>query len=269
MAEELNKDAAPGTEVKPDDKQTPTYTEDEQRAIEGGWKPKDQWEGPEDEWKPAKAFLEFGELKNKLQESEKDKKKLNKMVQLMKDHHLQVRQAAYEDALKTLREERKAALASEDFAKAESLRDQIDDLRDRKVNERPLPADVEKNIQEQVQEPDPEFFKFVDRNPWYKPGGRDEMSKKADQLGYAYAQGNPDWGFKEVIAQVEKDIKKLYPEKFSTPRSPVNEPGTRGTGTGGKQKEDVNLTPEQKAIADGFKMSYEDYAKELKSYGGR
>lgn len=254
--------------TEPTDQQTPQYTPEEHRAIAEGWKPKDQWEGDESEWKPAKAFLEFGELKNKLQESEKEKKKLNKVVELMKNHHLQVRQSAYEDALKTLRAERQAALKDENFARAEELRDRIDDLRDRQATDRALPADVQKNVDEQAHEPDPEFFKFLDRNPWYKPNGRDEMSKKADALGFAYAQANPDWGFKDVIEQVEKDIKRLYPEKFSTPRSPVNEPGAKGGG-GGKAKESVSLSAEEKAVAAQFGMTEEQYAKELKTYKGR
>ncbi len=268
---ELDKLVADTKVDQPDQKQTPEYTPDEQKAMSEGWKPKDQWEGAEDEWKPAKVFLEIGELKNKLQSADQDRKKLNKVVALMKDHHLQVRQAAYEEALKTLREERKAALASEDFAKAEELRDRIDDIRDRKVNDRVLPPDVQRKVDEQAHEPDPAFFEFLDRNPWYKPAGpntrQDEMSKEADALGFAVAQQNPDWDFKTVITEVEKKIRKLYPEKFATPRSPVNEGGSRGSGSSGT-KETVRLSEEQLAVAKSFNMTPEQYAKELKSYKG-
>lgn len=256
--------------VVEDDTQSdePQYSEEETIAMARGWKPKDEWDGAEDEWKPAKAFNEYGELKEKLLDKEKETKKLNKVVQLMKDHHLKVREAAYSDALKTLRAERQEALKSDDFAKAEQIRDQIDDLKDRVANDRPLPDHIEDVIEEQTAEPDPAFFEFLDRNPWYKPGGVDAVSKKADALGYAYAQSNPEWEFKDVIKQVEKDIRKLYPEKFERPRQAVNEPGSRNQPVNSGVTK-VKLSAEEAAVAKEFGMTPEQYAKELKSYRGR
>lgn len=243
------------------------YTEEETIAMARGWKPKEEWDGDEAEWKPAKAFNEYGELKEKLLEKEKEAKKLNKVVQLMKDHHLRVREAAFQDAMKTLRAEKAKALEAEDFKKAELIRDQIDDLRERVDNDQPLPAHIEEEIEAESGEPDPAFFEFMDRNPWYKPGGRDEVSKKADALGYAYAQSNPDWDFKDIIKQVEKDIRKLYPEKFERPRQAVNEPGARRAGSGSSEK--VKLSAEQLEVAKTFGMTPEEYAKELAGYKGR
>lgn len=243
------------------------YSEEEVVAMARGWKPKEEWDGPEDEWKPAKAFNEYGELKEKLLEKEREAKKLNKVVQLMKDHHLKVREAAFNDALKTLRAEKAKALEAEDFKKAEIIRDQIDDLKDRVANDQPLPDHIEEEIEAQSQEPDPAFFEFLDRNPWYKPGGRDEASKKADALGYAYAQSNPDWDFKEIIKQVEKDLRKLYPEKFERPRQVVNEPGARAGGS--RPAGTVKLTEAERAVAREFGMTEAEYAKELGTYKGR
>jgi hypothetical protein len=265
---DLELDVVPPVETPPEDVQTPEYTEEETIAMARGWKPKEDWDGPEDDWKPAKAFNEYGELKEKLLEKEKEAKKLNKVVTLMKDHHLRVREAAYNDALKTLRAERQEALKADDFAKAEQIRDQIDDLKDRAYNEQPLPDHIEEVIEENTRDPDPAFFEFLDRNPWYKPGGKDEISKRADALGIALAQTNPDMEFKDLIKLVEKDIRKLYPEKFTSPRQVVNEPGARGTGAGPSSGK-VKLSAEEAAVAKEFGMTPEEYAKELKSYRGR
>jgi hypothetical protein len=264
-------DQTPAVEVEVEgegESQTPEYSEEETLAISRGWKPKEEWDGPEDEWKPAKAFNEYGELKERLLEKEKEAKKLNKVVQLMKDHHLRVREAAYNDAIKSLKAERAAALEKEDFSKAELIRDQIDDLKDRAENDQPLPDHIEEVIEQNSQEPDPAFFQFLDRNPWYKPGSSDPASKKADSLGYAYAQANPDWDFKDIIKEVEKDIRKLYPEKFERPRQVVNEPGSRAAGSR-PSTEKVKLSAEQLEIAKAFDMTPEEYAKQLKTYGGR
>jgi hypothetical protein len=249
-----------------DSKQTPEYTEDETIALARGWKPKDEWDGPEDEWKPAKVFNQIGELKEKLQAKDADNKKLNKVVQLMKQHHLQVRQSAYEQAVKDLKAQREAALESEDLIKAERIKDQIDDIKDRFRADDALPAHVEKEIASSTNEPDPELFAFMDRNPWYKPNSTDPMSKKADALGWAYKNEDPSLSFKEIIKLVESDIRKLFPDKFSTPRNPVNEPGSRAAPS--KSESRVSLTEEQRAVARSFGMTDAEYAKELKSYKG-
>lgn len=245
---------------------TPEYTEEETLAMTRGWKPKTEWDGEEGEWKTAKAFNEIGELKEKVSASEKELKKSNKVIQLMKEHHLKVRQNAYKEAVEALKAERTAALKEQDFAKAEEIRDQIDEVKDKFQNDDKLPANVEKEVA--AQEPDPAFLEFVDRNPWYKVGpSANEMSKKADAIGWAYKQQDPDLSFKEIIAKVEKDIRKLYPEKFDAPKNPVNDTGTRGSNKGNESK--VKLSDEEKAVAKSFGMTEEEYAKELASYKGR
>src|SRR4051812_23847991 len=138
---------------------------EEQRALAKGWKPKEDWDGPEDEWKPAKVFNEIGELKDKLSAQERDLKKSLKIANLMKEHHLNVRQTAYQQAVQDLKAQRVEALKEENFAQAEQIRDQIDDIQNRFKNDRPLPPAVEAEVRQASQDPDPEYFAFTDRNP--------------------------------------------------------------------------------------------------------
>lgn len=247
----------------------PEYSEEETLAMSRGWKPKEEWDGPEDEWKPAKVFNEIGELKEKIASSEKDLKKSHKVISLMKEHHLRVRQNAYKEAMEALRMEKHKALEEQDFARAEKLRDEIETVRDRFQNEDVLPRAVEAKLREenQVGDPDPEFYAFVNRNPWYKPNGANEMSKKADALGWAYKQEDPNLTFPEIIKKVEKDIRRLFPEKFESPRNPVNEGGTRSSNAASGSK--VKLTDAEKEVAKSFGMTEAEYAKELQSYRGR
>jgi hypothetical protein len=249
-----------------DTNEAPQATPDEVKAREKGWKPKEEWEGPEDEWKPAKVFNEIGELKERLSEREKDLKKSNKVLTLMKEHHTNVRKVAYEQAIQDLKAQKVQALEADEFAKAEKIKDQIDDIQTRFKNHDELPPQIQKEVEALTQEPDPEFYAFLDRNAWYKPGGKDEMSKEADELGLAFKVANPNASFKELVASVEKKIRKLYPEKFERPNNPVNEGGTRTSSESPKGK--VKLTDEQLAIAKGFNMTPEAYAKELDSYRG-
>lgn len=250
----------------PQTEEPPQLTEDEQRATSKGWKPKDQWEGDENDWKPAKVFNEIGELKEKLSVQEHTLKKTNKVVQLMKEHHLNVRQSAYEQAIKDLKTQRAEALENDRFGEAEKIRDQIEDVNTRYKTDNVLPAHIEKEVST-ASDPDPEYFAFMDRNAWYKPGGKDELSKEADALGAAYKLQHPEAPFKDLITDVEKKIRKLYPEKFTRPNNPVNEPGNQ-RGTGSSPTKYV-LSAEEKEIARGFDLTDAEYAKELAGYKGR
>lgn len=262
MTEELKSDTP---EVKTDEpvveqKQTPTYSEEETIAMARGWKPKEEWDGDEGEWKPAKVFNEIGELKEKIANSDKELKKSNKVIQLMKEHHLKVKETAYKEAIEALKAERVKALKEQDFARAEELRDELDEVKEKFKNDEPIAPPVNEEVV-----PDPAFVEFTKRNPWYKPDGN-EMSRKADAIGFAYKQSYPEMPFAELIQKVEKDIRKMYPEKFEKPNNPVNESGSRG-GEGSKAK--VKLSDEERAVAKSFGMTDEEYAKELASYKGR
>lgn len=251
---------------------TSKYTAEEQEAIDQGWKPEAEWEGDKSDWKPAKAFLEVGKLKNELKTTQGELKKANKITLKMKEHHLHVKEAAYKEAIEQLRNERKAALEEDNFRKAEEVRDKIDDLRTE--HQRTMAQEVaqlDQQVQQTAQveaQPDPAFFSFKERNPWYKEGGANEMSREADALGISYHTQNPNIPFSELILKVEKTIKKMYPEKFATRPNPVNEPGStnvRGSDSGGS----VKLSKQELEVAEMFGMTPAEYAKELQSYKGR
>ena len=69
-AENLDKGAEEGVSDEPEQPSS------EDIAREGGWKPKDEWEGPSGEWRSAEVFNERGEWikKHKAQD-----KRLNEM----------------------------------------------------------------------------------------------------------------------------------------------------------------------------------------------
>jgi len=46
------------------------YSEEELRAMEKGWRPKEEFEGNPDDWRSAKDFNEFGEMKKQLKNQE-------------------------------------------------------------------------------------------------------------------------------------------------------------------------------------------------------
>lgn len=259
----------------------PVLTEIEQSAVTYGWQPKDAWvkDGKEaEEWVPAKHFMKFGELKQQVISKDKQLNKTEKLIRMMKDHHLKVREDAYTEARKVLMAEKRKALEENDLVLVERIKDQLEEEKERFAKQKPLPREIEEAEREYVNTPvqsgpPPEFFDFQSRNPWYKLQNQDEMSVDADKIGVAEFQyeinsakasgRQPD--LNKVYKTVETKIRKLYPEKFSTPRSPQQESGSK-VGSGGKS---VKLTDDELAVAKAFGLSPEKYQTESKTYKGR
>lgn len=260
-------------EVKP--------TPDEERASSFGWKPKEKWveEGhPEDDWVPAKHFNKFGDLKNKVVEKDKQLTKQDKIIKMMKNHHTTVRETAYQEALKLVKQEREAALSEENLVKAEQARDRMDALRENYIKHGALPADIEqeiKQVEQEVKQPSnqtpPEFHDFQARNPWYTVGGEDEMSQEADKIGFAEIQAAKAKGkhltADDVYKTVEIKIRKLFPEKFEKAKGPQHENGNRAAA--GNSNTKTKLSDEELAVAKAFGLSPEKYAEEQGKYRGR
>lgn len=267
---------------EPEQKEEPeapaSLSPEETRAQSWGWKPKEVWVeegGNPDEWVPAKHFLKFGELKTQLVSKDKELAKAQKLQKMMKIHHLNVREQAYKDAVLALKVQRRTALENNDLTAAEAIRDQIDEEKERFEAAKVLPPEIVQVEQEkQVQEytPPPEFYDFLGRNPWYVQDAskQDEMSKEADKIGIGEMESARLRGEQVPLTQlyktVEVKIRKLYPEKFSTPKSPQSKAPEKNdgkTGTG------VKLSDEELQVAKAFGLKPEDYAKQVKTYRGR
>lgn len=250
-----------------------TLSPEEQRAESFGWMPKEKWiekGNTEDDWVPAKHFLKFGELKKEVVNKDKILQKQEKVIKKMKDHHLSVKEQAYNAALAQLRKERQSALDDGDIVAAEKIRDRIDATKEQFAKAPALPPEIEQELQTaNVGDTPPEFYEFHDRNPWYEsdPSKQDEMSREADIYGATFVQRQRLAGKNvtpsDVYQAVEKFIRKAYPDKFETPKSPVGDTPSRSgpTSSRGASK----LTPQEAEIAKAFGLTEKQYLDELKS----
>jgi hypothetical protein len=78
---------------------TTQYTETELRAMEMGWKPKDQWEGDPNEHRSAKEYIDRGELLGKLKQQGSELRELKAMVSTLSEHNRKVHAEAYRQAI--------------------------------------------------------------------------------------------------------------------------------------------------------------------------
>lgn len=244
---------------------------DEEKAVSLGWKPKTEWDGPEDGWVPAKWWLKYGDTEQRVIALEAEQKHKEKVIAAMKGHYLRVKEDTKKELLDTIKRHKAIAIKNEDYQKVAELDLQANDLEANLDNSfKKVDAEVAKT--DQPTGPSPEFYQWNRENTWYKYGNKsDEMTVEADTLAVGYAQRNPGADYKDVLRYVEDKIKKIFPDKFKPANEPitaVDEGGTHIEPTR-PRKGTIKLDAAQKAAAAAFNMSEEEYAKGLQEYEAR
>lgn len=239
----------------------------EQRAIDMGWRPKEEFNGNEDDFIDAAEFVRRKPLFDKIENTSRELKDVKKALQALEVHHSKVRETEYQRALNDLKAQKKTALEEGDADLLISIDEQITDLKAQeqanKVVERQAAAT-----------PDPRFVQWVDKNPWYAQDN--ELREFADAAGLAYAKANKDLSPEDVLSYVEKRVRKAYPDKFenkkrekpSTVESGDNNAPTRKTTS----DPDSILTDEERKVMNTFVrqgvMTKEKYIEQIKLVKG-
>lgn len=241
--------------------ETPEPTEVEQKALEQGWLPKEEWEQiPENagkKWRDAEEFVDRGELFSKIDDVTRKLKSTQKTLDQLNQHHKQVKETEYQRALNTLKAQKKAALEDGDADQLIAIDDKIATVRE------------QQRVATVTETPDEpyEFKEWRTKNKWYDQD--EDMAEDANALGLAHKAKNPDKSPGEVLVFVEQRIRKLYPEKFTNP----NKPKTSGVDSPSSSRPSNNnssyqLTEDEERVARNFErqrvMTREAYIKELK-----
>ncbi len=256
--------------VEPVVEQTPTLSKVEQEAMDHGWQPESEFQAdPKNEgkkWRSADDFMDRKSLFDKIGEQHKELRNLKKGIDALSQHNATIEKSAYERALKELRAERKKALEDNDIVRAEEIRDQIDEVRDRQ-------AAAPKVAQSQEA---PEFTQWKGMNSWY--GNDVALTAWADTVGRTLSgQGKSP---AEVLVEVARLAREEFPHKFNK-RNPNKDDAPR-TNTGGRpaggSRETFQLTEEESRIMntmlragvkqDGKPMTKESYIAQVKRAKG-
>jgi len=254
--------------VVPEDN-TPAPTDDapklsaaEEKAMEQGWVPQDQWDGDPEQWRPAKEFLDRGELFKKIEDQNRTIKEFKRALDDLKGHHSKTREVEYARALEALKMQKQSAIEEGDGAAVIKLDDQID-----------LVKDEQQRLKQQNNQPtddiiNPEFTNWVEKNKWYETS--EPMKAYADALGRNLAASGLSPS--AVLQEVEKQVKLEFPNKFTNPNR--NKPGSveGSSSKGGKGNDSFSLTDEERRVMQRFvrtgAMSEKDYIAELKRIKG-
>jgi len=202
-------------EAKNEQAQTPNpYVE---KATAHGWMPKEEWieaGNDEDDWKPAKTFVEYGEMLGKIRNQSKELQDTRVALQHVATKNKEIYEKGYQAALTQLRAQKREALAEGDLVKADELDEKIDATKEELQQVRATPV-----VPQRQQQVDPEHLEWVERNPWYNDG---VMQKFADALAIEYVRVNQGQVTPSDVRNfVEKEVKKEFAHKF-------NKGGTKG-----------------------------------------
>ena len=241
----------------------------EEQAMTQGWKPKDQFVadgGSESDWRPAKEFVDRGELFNKIEEIKRENRSLKKAMSEFREHHEKVAKIEYQRALETLQRQKKEALIDGDADKVVEIDNQILETRDAQK----AAAITQAYEEEQTPPINPVFLAWQERNGWYRNDS--EMRAFADQVGIAYKQANPGADPPTVLREVEKRVKKAYSEKFINPRKEEAPQVEGGSSPRKSRGETIELSEEEQRAMRRFvkagAMTEEQYIAEIKTMRG-
>lgn len=248
-------------EVKPE--VAVEYTPEESRAMNDGWKPKEQFVadgGHESEWRPAREFNDRGELFAKIDDLKKELRSTKRNMGTLKTHYEKVREVEFKRALDTFKKDKKEALEAGD---AQAVVDIDERIAATKAQMTQLEQEVKEVSTEAVVHP--EFQSWVEKNRWYERNN--DMRDFADGVGFSYKKANPEKSPTEVLRYVEEKVTRAYPDQFKNPKRAVPSAVESGTGPR-KAQSSFELTADEQRVMSRLVgsgvLTEAQYIKDLK-----
>lgn len=210
-------------------------------AAELGWKPKDQWQGDPEAWKPADQFIRDG---REMQQS---------ATRTLKDLRDQLdRIGTVTTRLVDDKAAERDAYWQAQFDKA--VQDGDTDRANTLVKERPSGQPARKGA-------DPQVAVWIAKNEWYStdPLAAARANEISDRLAHLPVA--------DQLAQAERAIRKEFPEHFPKAKDPPqpNGSGPRHANPGNRAKGYADMPLESRQIADDYEKRWgikkEDFAK--------
>lgn len=252
----------------------PQYTEIEQRAIEQGWRPKEEWDGDEADWRDARTYIDRGELLGKLKTQNAELKEVKQMLSYMSEHNKKVYAAGYQKAIADLKVQRIAAMKDENYEAVAAIEEAIDQNKEalqtiQKTPATPQTSGINKTLEAE----------WLAKNPWYKT----DTSMKAWANGMALEYGRVNQGVteEEIYDFLSKQVRKEFPHKFKRVGAPSPDGEGRQANSGNNDKDAKGAfeklmaqLPEDHAraaralVRDGH-VTKEKYVQDYDQIGGR
>lgn len=249
----------------------------EARARRMGWKPKEEFRGPEDRWTDASTFVERGlnelpivqeryrvledkyvKLERALEGAQSKIGEQTGVLRELAEFSSKGEQRAYERAKRELEDKMKVAVAHADTDAYAATKAELDKL------EPPKPITTAQTETRQTQQPaiDPVVASWVRDNSWFD---KDPEARAAATgiCGDLQARGIP---LNEALTKTREVIAKRFPEHFENPaRAQAASVATPGAAPSTKPKNPrsyESLPPEAKKACDRFVKTIPNFTRE-------
>lgn len=247
---------------------TPELSPVEQRALDMGWRPKEEWDGDEADFISAETFVARKPLFDKIDYQNKELKEVRKTLAALQEHHLRVKEQAFKDAYAALKEEKKVALSEGDADRLIEVDEKIAELRSQEIEQKAV------SNTPPSQQLNPAFVSWVEKNSWYVDDKKSELRAYADAVGIKFAKEHPERNDpNDLLKEVEKQVKLRFKEYFTNERkdrpSAVEGSSARTSQKNKDSTDDFVLSEDDERVMKKFVrqgiMSKEEYIAQLKA----
>jgi hypothetical protein len=221
--DEQSNDQGEGQEVELD--LSPT----EQKAYDQGWRPQEDFSGPEENWKTAKEYVKDGEWLKQIKDLNQkfDTQQQEFDTRLENTNKLNAQRNRAEIAkLKTQQRDAVDMADTDAFDKAQT------DIE-------ALEAEAVDDDKPKAQAKNPTVAAWEEKNPWINDNN-DDRAVIAQSFFNSFLQQNPTATVDQALAHIDSKIIALYPKNNSNPRR--EQPNTTETPRRTSQRRNKDLT---------------------------
>lgn len=192
--------------------QEPIYSDDELKAIQSGWTPKEAFLGDPSKWKPAEEWNKRSNFQSLIdvqrEEIAQMKRSQNEILQMMRDE----RSNNAKIQLSSLEKEKEEAITNADLESVKKLDAKIDNLKGLVVNSSAPAANSAKSSSGQEDEIPKEVIEFGERNKWFN-GTSDIDQRKTNYAKFLEKDlhnKNPNMSLSKVMRNIENEVSKTF-----------------------------------------------------------
>lgn len=254
---------------------------DEQKAMQHGWVPKEQWDGNPEEWIPAKVFNMRGDFFSRIAKDKKEISELRQTVDHLVDHSRKAYDAGYKQGLAELRAERREALEAGDVERVEQLEDKIDEFKEEHAAKK---QEFEQKVTKQQAQENPVFDTWHVENDWYMADVT--LTTYANEVasevaGKAQASG-VQVDYPKLLQEITRKVKQKFPERFgrtkvvekpSAVEGGSNSADDKSTSKRSAKFSEADLSDQDKRIMETVlkttKLTKEEYLEQVGAYAKR
>jgi hypothetical protein len=264
----------PGADQQTETPAEPEAPSIEERAREMGWRPKEEWEGPEDKWREADEYVKRGEeflpivqararaLEDKIKKQEEAYAARLQKIEEFNQRAMERQRAEFEAEKKRLQEEERQAVreADEDAYEAIQRRKQ----------------ELERQVSPEAAQPqgDQKAIEWAQRNPWFTQDRELHDIAVAAAGRVASRGGDTDAQIRAAETAVRAIAPDVLPPAEEAPARPAprqvapDTPSAAARLVGAKRSPSADLTKEeretgQRFVKEGLFKNLDEYARAM------